>query len=116
MSELKALRVSVLENKEIGNCSNNGISNRYDSILLICDEGYIDVKGDEPNLCKVVKRNLFGKEYLHIEPVTPPTGVGYMAGGAFAYSSDSRFNRISEYPLSIHDRCESQKLYDALSR
>ena len=115
MSELKALRISILEDKRIGNCSNHGISERFDEILLICDEGYVDVKGDEENLCKVVRRNLFGREYLHVEPVKAPTGVGYMAGGTFVYSSDARFNRISEYPLSLHDRCESQELYNRLS-
>lgn len=115
MSELKALRISILEDKVIGNCSNHGISERFNEILLICDEGYVDVKGDEENLCKVVRRNLFGREYLHVEPVKAPTGVGYMSGGTFVYSSDARFNRISEYPLSLHDRCESQELYNRLS-
>lgn len=115
MSELKALRISILEDKEIGNCSNHGISERYDSILLLCDEGYIDVTGDEENLCKVVRRNLWGKEYLHVEPVKAPKGVGWMSGGTFVYSCDARFNRISEYPLSLHDRCESQELYNRLS-
>lgn len=116
MKELKALRIDILESKSIGNCSNNGISARFNDILLLCDEGYIDVKGDEPNLCKVVKRNILGNEYMHVEPVANPNGIGWMAGGTFVYSSDSRFNKISNYPLALHDRCESQQLYDALSR
>ena len=113
---MKALRVDILEDKNIGNCSNHGISERYDTILLLSDEGWIDVKGDEENLCKVVERQIGYEKYLHIEPVAEPKGIGWMSGGTFAYSCDSRFHRISDYPLSIHDRCESKEMYEMLSK
>ena len=112
---MKALRLNIYKDRG-GDCSNHGISEKFNDILLICDEGYIDVEGDEPNLCKLVVRNLFGNEYKHVEPVAKPKGVGWMAGGTIVYTCDSRFRRMSEYPLSLHDRCESQELYDALSR
>lgn len=51
----------------------------------------------------------------HAEPVKAPDGLPYMAGGCVVYTSDSRFRELSEYPLSLHDRTESQKLYDLLS-
>ena len=38
-----------------------------------------------------------------------------MDGGNIGYSCDSRFSEFSDYPLKIHDRQESQKLYDMLS-
>ena len=102
----------------LGDCSNGGISSRFNDILLICDEGNVEIDEKNPpeNLCKLVKRNLFGEEYLHIEPVANPTGVGWMSGGTIIYSCDSRFRNMSRYPLSFHDRCESQELYDRLSR
>ena len=116
---VKALRVEIYEGKSIGNCSNDGISARYKDILLIHEEGYIDVDLDNPpeNACKVVTRFLFGRYYKHIEPLKPVEkgNVGYMAGGSFAYCCDSRFGDISDYPLPIHDRQETQEQYDALS-
>lgn len=111
---MKALPVSIYKNKG-GDCSNHGISSRFDEILLICEDGFIDVDEENPpeNLCKVVTRNLFGEEYKHIEPVERPSGVGWMYGGCICYASDSRFD--SRYPLKLHDRTESQELYDMLS-
>jgi hypothetical protein len=63
---------------------------------------------------KLVRRNLFGREHLHAEPIDPPTGVGWMAGGNFIWTSDSRFP--SDYPIAVHDRQESQDQYNMLSR
>ena len=117
---MKALPIGILENKRIGNCSNNGISARYDEVLLICEEGFIDIDEENPpeNAVKLVVRNLWGEEYKHLEPLRPVAKgcVGWMAGGSYASCSDSRFSRISKYPLPLHDRQEGQALYDALSR
>ena len=113
---MKALRINIYKNNG-SDCSNHGISERFNEILLVCESGYIDVNGDEPNLCKLVKRTLFGgREYMHVEPVARPNGIGWMAGGTLVYSCDSRFRELSEYPLSLHDRCESQREYDELSK
>lgn len=115
---MKALPLYVYSNKGFKGCSNNGISEKYDRLLLIHEEGFIDIdENDLPeNLVKVVTRNLFGREYKHIEPYKKADKVGYMSGGSLAYSSDSRFRKVSEYPLSIHDRQETQEQYDQLSR
>ena len=113
---IRALPISIYESKGIGNCSNNGISSRYNEVLLICEEGFVKIDEENPpeNLVKLVTRHLFGKEYKHIEPVARPTGVGWMSGGSIVYSCDSRFRRMSEYPLSLHDRQESQEMYDSM--
>lgn len=110
----KALSVNIFKDRN-GDCSNGGISSKYDSILVLHDEGWIDVDMDNPpeNLCKLVKRNLWGETFYHVEPVAAPTGIGWMFGGSLVYSSDGRF---STGPLKLHDRQESQELYDALSR
>ena len=116
---MRALPLGIFENKKIGNCSNNGISNRYNEVLLICEDGFVDIDEDNPpeNLVKLVVRNLFGKEYKHLEPYRPTDSgcVGWMAGGSYAGCSDSRFHRISEYPLPLHDRQESWEMYNRMS-
>lgn len=76
---MRALPISIFEDKKIGNCSNDGISSRYKEVLLVCESGFIEVDENNPpeNLVKVVTRHLFGKEYKHIEPVARPTGCGW---------------------------------------
>lgn len=113
---MRALPISIFKDSKIGDCSNNGISSRYTEVLLICDEGFINIDENNPpeNLVKLVTRNLFGREHKHIEPVARPTGVGWMSGGSLVYSCDSRFRRMSEYPLCLHDRQETQEQYDSM--
>lgn len=114
---MKALPIGIYESKRIGNCSNHGISERFNEILLLCEDGFIEVDMENPpeNLCKVVERHLFGETYKHIEPVARPDGCGWMMGGCYVGCSDSRFTEISQYPLPLHDRQESQELYDMMS-
>lgn len=113
---MKALPISIFEDKKIGNCSNNGISSRFKEVLLVCEEGFVEIEENNPpeNLVKLVVRNLFGKEYKHIEPVARPTGAGWMSGGSLVYSCDSRFREMSDYPLSFHDRQEDWEQYDKM--
>ena len=113
---MKALPIKVYRNGNY-DCTNNGISSRYDTLLLICEDGYVDVDENKipENAVKIVERHLFGKVYKHIEPIAKATQLGYMDGGNIGYSCDSRFREFSDYPLKIHDRQESQKLYDMLS-
>lgn len=112
---MKALPIKVYRNNN-GDCSNGGITSRHDELLLICDDGFIPIDEENPpeRLVQIVTRVLFGREYKHIEPYAPIKSgcVGYMSGGSFGYSCDSRFTRISDYPLSIHDRQETQEQYD----
>lgn len=46
---------------------------------------------------------------LCAEPIERPTGVGWMFGGNFIYSSDSRFP--NDYPIPVHDRQETKDQY-----
>lgn len=120
---MKAISISVYVKKRgendlfFGDCTNGGISSKYNNLLLICDDGYIEI--DENNIpenaVRIVTRTLWGKEYKHIEPLKQPNkgNIGWMNGGNVAYTSDSRFK--SDYPLNIHDRQETQEQYDALS-
>ena len=114
---MRALPISIFQDKAIGNCSNNGISARFKEVLIIHETGFINVDMDNPpeNLCKIVTRTILGREYKHIEPVARPTGIGWMSGGCICYSCDSRFRELSQYPLCLHDRQETQEQYDILS-
>lgn len=105
----KGLRLEIYKDQPHHSCSNGGISSRCNTVTLVGDNipKVFEVSEDAPAV-KLVKRTIFGKEYLHIEPVEPvgKGKTGWMAGGSFVYSCDSRFRNLSPYPLSLHDRQE----------
>jgi hypothetical protein len=111
----KGLLCSVYTAKGYEQCLNGGISSRFSQVLLVGpDVPQIFEADDKTPIVLLVKRNV-GGVYLHAEPIKQPTGmIGPMAGGAFIYTSDSRFP--SRYPISLHDRWESQRSYDMLTR
>jgi len=118
---MKAIPVEVYRAAGYGDCTNGGISSRFSRLLLICDTGFLDVDENDPpeNLVKLVKRHLFGQDTYHVEPYKAPEGIGWMAGGNFAHTSDSRFTRMMDGfygAVAIHDRQESASLYELLSR
>ena len=121
---IKCISFDIYEDKQIGNCSNDGISNRFNDVLIPCEDGYITVDLDNPpeNLCKVVKRYFpwLKSEYVHIEPyaAVKEGNVGYMSGGSVVYSCDSRYSEAVgvNYPVCLHDRQETQEQYDFLTR
>jgi hypothetical protein len=104
--KLKGYRVYVFESSL--SSSQNVL--KGDSYVLVTDGIQGDssqVDSDEIHL-KLVKRNLFGKEYLHAEPVNVNKRGNQMFGGKFVWSTDSRFrDDISESPIQLHDRVES---------
>ena len=115
----KTLPVQVYRNG-FTDCTNGGISSRYHTLYLECDQGFHEVEDDDPRLIRVVERTFGWRDtpYLHVEQVSPSVTtlhkVGPMFGGNFVYTSDSRFP--SDYPIPIHDRFETQEQYDQLSR
>ena len=116
---MKALPISVYRRNTTADCTNGGISSKYDELLLLCENGFVEV--DENNLpenaVKVVKRHLFGTTVVHIQPCKEATGVGYMFGGNYAGTSNSRFEEMTGFygAVAIHDRDESQEMYDRLT-
>jgi hypothetical protein len=119
---ISALRCSILEPKDIGNCSNNGISSQYKDIILIgVEDGNTEV--DELNLpdnaCQLVKRVLFSERHDYIVPCKPieDGNVGYMASGCYVTTSDTRFQEYTGSEiLPLFDRQETQRQYDTLSK
>jgi hypothetical protein len=116
-SESLGLICTVFRAASFPDCTNGGISSRCDVVTLIGlgKKAEIFAATPERPAVRLVKRTIYGKEYLHAEVLDRPKGmVGPMAGGNFIYCSDSRFS--SSYPLSLHDRFETPEHYDALTR
>lgn len=97
-----------------GDCTNNGISNRFSDLLVACPGGphSFDPSVEVPlNFCMISWR--MGRAYIVPACVTETGRVvarpgWFMYGGNLAESSDSRFHELSgvNYPLHIHDRKE----------
>lgn len=111
------LLCGILQNKNIGNCSNGGISSKYDSVVLIDADvdAPFEPSEDSPAV-KITRRLIGGLEYIYAEPVErcPAGHVGYMAGGCYIITSDRRFP--FDYPIPLHDRTETIEQYDQLSQ
>ena len=112
------LGINVLRNNSFGDCSNNGVSARYNRLQMITESEMLGFTGEKKNVVVKIDRVLFGK----IMPVLVPLEVykeyktnklPISFGGNFGYTSDSRFG--FDYPLPIHDRVESWEEYEALS-
>jgi len=84
-------------------CTNGGISSKYDRFVLTGPgiAGVFTPSDDMPELR--LKYTGIEGDHLCCEPSFEATGRGWMFGGNFLYSSDSRF---PEYPIGIHDRQE----------
>jgi hypothetical protein len=115
---MKGMLVYVYRNG--ADCTAGGITSKVDMIIIVGEgiEGPFEVDPGEAFL-ELRKKNVGGDEYLYAVPVDgrDTAGmVGPMFGGNFVYSSDSRFRRVCPYPIPVHDRWETQELYDSLSR
>ena len=110
----KGIMVNVLRSQH--DSTNNGVTSRFNRFILVDGEvtGPFEPDRKTPAL-KLVRRTIYGKPYVHAEPLDPvPAGhVGYMFGGNFIYTSDSRFP--NRYPIPVHDRMDTKDQYRQLS-
>lgn len=92
--------------------SNHGVSQKMETMLLV-GPGIPKVfpVADRPVL-QLIKKNGTGKPHLIAVPDTAPEAgnIGWMFGGNFAFSPDSRFP--GKAPIPIHDRQESAEVHD----
>lgn len=86
-----------------GDCSNNGISSKYDCVVVINKECEEEREWLGENVCVVREKNVFGKRHVFLVPYRL-RNRHTMFGGCFVYSSDSRFQE--NRPLPLHDRIE----------
>ena len=91
---------------KFGDCTNGGISGKND-ILQVIETGDRLPENTE-NLLKFVTRQLSFGEYTHLEPFNRPINLGWMFGGNTAI--------IDGIEYKIHDRQETQKQYNDLSK
>jgi len=91
----------------LGDCTNNGVTSKVDSIYLHHgpDADLADLEDLPDDELILVERTLGGRDAWYAVPVGAyKNNRGTMAGGNFIYSSDSRFP--SDAPISVHDRIE----------
>lgn len=87
----------------LGDCSNDGVSNRHTKLFLPCGDGPFKASVDDESVVIFRQHN----DHKYLEPLTVPAGAGWMMGGNYAASPDSRFaEHFNQYPLPIHDRQE----------
>ena len=127
--EIRALSIYVYRTPRLGDCTNHGISSKYDTLLVACPDGNekLDSENLPENFCMVENRHLFGKEVVPtIYPaevnekgeIVPRGDKWYMMGGNYGATSDSRFWRLVEGngAVAIHDRYETPEEYAMYSR
>ena len=115
---MKTIPVSVYRSDRIGDCTNGGVSSIYNTLYVVCEDGFkeVDDRDTPENVMKLVVLSRRGQMLYHLEPVAKPEGAGWMFGGNYAASSDARFCRMidSAYcAIPIHDRQESWELYES---
>lgn len=109
---MHAINIRVFKNDLYKNCSAGGISERYDDLYFICDDGYIDIPDDNvpENTVVFVKRTMAGQECGYLRPYHKPDEevTFYCFGGAYGATSDDRFNKVTQIygAVPIHDRVE----------
>ncbi len=105
---VKGLPCSVYKSKEIGDCTNNGISSKNDTLYLVSKDNLLPFNPKYIDKCIAVTEKTFGGvTYKNGKPLSH-SKRWYMMGGNFLHTSDSRFKEITgiNYPLPIHDRNE----------
>lgn len=99
--EIMTLPVKVFKNKMFDGCANGGISERYDTLYIACDDGYVKKNVEDEDVIELGSIICGNNTHFFAKPVGRSGG---MAGGTFVYTSDSRFP--FDYPLALHDRFE----------
>lgn len=119
--KVKAISVYVFRSS-LGDCTNGGASGKFDTLYVEHPRGCFEVETSDERLFRV-EPNAFGHPVL-IPENKPRKAIGPMAGGNYAASSDSRFEEAIRAvtgrgfygAVAIHDRFETQREYELLSR
>jgi len=98
------MRVAIYRAADGDDATNGGLSSNHTQATIIGIEGPYEVTEEAPALY-LVKRLIGGRDYIHVQP-TLNDGRWYIAGRNFAYSSDSRFSKLTRYPIPVHDRTD----------
>jgi len=130
-TKIRIMTLKVFRAADFPDCTNGGASSKFDRIDVIVDDGFskeVDLDDAPENLFKLEVMSIGPSKSAHLVPVRQPSGVvGPMMGGNYATTSDSRWSRYVASQLGpefrfvatclpIHDRFETQEMYDALTR
>lgn len=101
----KGMILNVYRCAAWGDCTNGGLSSHYKDLLLV-GPGVPEIFEERPGLPVVIMGEIRGSKHVRPADEPLPGFNGWMMGGNFAWSSDSRLREIFEYPVAIHDRQE----------
>jgi len=111
---MKGLLVNVYRWQH--DCTNGGISSKFDNFILVSPgilPEIFDSHDDCPALLMV--RSPLGEDWIAVPAEGKDANkVGWMFGGNFVYTSDSRFT--PGHPIRVHDRQEIRQENEELSR
>lgn len=100
---MRGLICDVLQDRDGTNCSNGGISSKFNRVLLVGPgvAEIFDPSDDIPTVLLLSRRG-----YLSVVPEEgkDTKAAGWMMGGQFIWSCDSRFP--NDYPIPLFDRQE----------
>jgi hypothetical protein len=105
---MNGLPVYVLRSKH--DCTNHGISSKRDTFTLIEIPDTPEVTEYDQDAILIISER---RGHMIARPMKDPEYIGWMFGGNFVYTSDSRFP--NDYPIPIHDRQETQEQQNILS-
>lgn len=141
MSDRKGLRLEVYRPADGQDCTNGGMTSRVRYVTVTgIREDWMEPdksqgvrplpedcrtsapKDDAPEVILVTRRNGAAVDWVHLEPAEPcPKGLcGYLSGGNYAGTMDSRWREIlgghRGEMVRVHDRSETWQQYDMLTR
>lgn len=115
---LKGLIVYVYRNS-MQDCTGGGVSSIFNEFVLT-GPGIPEITEPRDGMPALeLQSKKSGKDiYFYVTPIPRKEKgkIGPMMGGNLVSTSDSRFRSIFGAALPIHDRYETQEVYDALSR
>lgn len=102
----KGLICYILKTPGFGDCSCNGVSNRFNKVLLVPNDVCPDVPEifEESEDLPAVEVRKLGNKFNVIPCKEKSEGKWMMAGGCYITTSDGRFP--FDYPVALHDRYE----------
>jgi hypothetical protein len=127
----KGLVLDIYRNQH--EASNNGLSKFHQEVTVVGvsyrDGGPRQVRPlplacrvftpteQRPAVVLVYREMGEGERLVHVEPFEPARGVGFMAGGTFVATSDSRWRELVGFygAVAFHDQDETPEQYRALS-
>jgi hypothetical protein len=107
----KGMILSVLRHANGSDCTNGGISSRFVDVVVV-GPGIPEIFEEKPERPAVMVDERMGYKFLRPVEDCPSDQVGYMFGGNFAFTTDSRWKFGA---LPIHDRSETVEHYRRLS-